>query len=115
MLSDICLLVLKNLPDEMSKELALFVIEKVRYFEVLDSCNISFVDRCILNNYLGFQQARTKMISFEDEVVMFRQYLALIYERENNLNEAISMLYGIPFESGHRYVMHLVFEEIVHK
>lgn len=46
-----------------------------------------------------------RSVFFEDQCTFIRQHLGTIYEKEENWNDAISMLVGIPLESGHKYLL----------
>ncbi|KAK6627823.1 COP9 signalosome complex subunit 4 [Polyplax serrata] len=65
---------LSNLPDNVSKTIAHFTVEKVQ----------------------------PRVISFEEQVANIRQHLAEIYEREHNWREAANVLVGIPLETGQK-------------
>lgn len=68
---------LSNLPDNVSKTIAHFTVEKVQ----------------------------PRVISFEEQVANIRQHLAEIYEREHNWREAANVLVGIPLETGQKYIL----------
>lgn len=65
-----------KLPDEISKAVSHFTLEKVQ----------------------------PRVISFEEQVASIRQHLADIYERNQNWREAAIVLVGIPLETGQKYV-----------
>lgn len=67
---------LAQLPDQMSKWISHFALDKVQ----------------------------PRVISFEEQVANIRQHLAQIYEREENWKEAANVLVGIPLETGQKYV-----------
>ncbi|XP_050077839.1 COP9 signalosome complex subunit 4 [Anopheles maculipalpis] len=65
---------LTKLPDEISKSVAHFTLDKVQ----------------------------PRVISFEEQVACIRQHLAQIYERNQNWKEAANVLGGIPLETGQK-------------
>lgn len=65
---------LVKLPDEISKAVSHYTLEKVQ----------------------------PRVISFEEQVASIRQHLADIYERNQNWREAASVLVGIPLETGQK-------------
>lgn len=68
------------LPDDVSKEVSHYTLDKVQ----------------------------PRVISFEEQVASIRQHLADIYERNHNWKEAANVLVGIPLETGQKYVAYLV-------
>lgn len=62
------------LPDEISKAVSHYTLDKVQ----------------------------PRVISFEEQVASIRQYLANIYERDQNWREAANVLVGIPLETGQK-------------
>lgn len=72
-LTDICTYLTK-LPDESSKVISHFTLDKVQ----------------------------PRVISFEEQVASIRQHLAQIYERTEQWKEAANVLGGIPLETGQR-------------
>lgn len=67
---------LSRLPDETSKCVSHFALDKVQ----------------------------PRVISFEEQVASIRQHLAQIYERTQNWREAANVLVGIPLETGQKCV-----------
>lgn len=65
---------LVNLPDNVSKNISHFVLDKVQ----------------------------PRVISFEEQVANIRQHLSQIYEHEENWHEAANVLVGIPLETGQK-------------
>lgn len=65
---------LAQLPDQVSKMISHFALDKVQ----------------------------PRVISFEEQVANIRQHLAQIYEREENWREAANVLVGIPLETGQK-------------
>ncbi|XP_043476723.1 COP9 signalosome complex subunit 4 [Leptopilina heterotoma] len=65
---------LLNLPDEISKAVSHYTLDKVQ----------------------------PRVISFEEQVASIRQHLADIYERNQNWREAANVLVGIPLETGQK-------------
>lgn len=65
---------LTKLPDDVSKQVSHFTLEKVQ----------------------------PRVISFEEQVASIRQHLADIYERETSWREAANVLVGIPLETGQK-------------
>ena len=65
---------LSKLPDEVSKQVSHFTLEKVQ----------------------------PRVISFEEQVAGIRQHLADIYERNQQWREAANVLVGIPLETGQK-------------
>lgn len=65
---------LVNLPDDVSKAVSHFTLEKVQ----------------------------PRVISFEEQVASIRQHLAHIFEREGNWKDAANVLVGIPLETGQK-------------
>lgn len=65
---------LVKLPDETSKTVSHFTLDKVQ----------------------------PRVISFEEQVASIRQHLAQIYERNQNWREAANVLVGIPLETGQK-------------
>lgn len=65
---------LGDLPDAVSKEVAHYTLEKVQ----------------------------PRVVSFEEQVGLIRQKLAMIYEKEQNWREAASILVGIPLETAQK-------------
>lgn len=65
---------LAQLPDQVSKLISHFALDKVQ----------------------------PRVISFEEQVANIRQNLAQIYEREENWREAANVLVGIPLETGQK-------------
>ncbi|GAB6028555.1 COP9 signalosome complex subunit 4 [Chamberlinius hualienensis] len=65
---------LTKLPDDLSKQVSHFTLEKVQ----------------------------PRVISFEEQVASVRQHLSDIYERESSWREAASVLVGIPLETGQK-------------
>ena len=77
LLTDLCTTYLTRLPSEQAKEVALYALERIA----------------------------ARAISFEDQVGLYRTFLADIYEREENWREAAKTLCGAPLESAQKYVM----------
>lgn len=75
LLSDLSLN-LTRLPDNISKEVAHYTLDKVQ----------------------------PRVISFEEQVSMIRQHLGNIYENEQKWRDAANVLVGIPLETGQKYV-----------
>lgn len=50
-----------------------------------------------------------RAVFFEDQCTFIRQHLGTIYEKEENWNDAISMLVGIPLETGQKYLLNVYF------
>ncbi|XKL60977.1 hypothetical protein PGB90_008034 [Kerria lacca] len=65
---------LTELPDELSKIISHFTLDKVQ----------------------------SRVISFEEQVAAIRQHLSSVYEREENWREAANVLVGIPLETGQK-------------
>ncbi|XP_070545183.1 COP9 signalosome complex subunit 4-like isoform X2 [Ptychodera flava] len=65
---------LAKLPDDISKEVSHFTLDKVQ----------------------------PRVISFEEQVASVRQHLAEIYEREQRWRDAANVLVGIPLETGQK-------------
>lgn len=65
---------LMSLPDQVSKTISHFTLDKVQ----------------------------PRVISFEEQVANIRQHLSQIYEREENWREAANVLVGIPLETGQK-------------
>lgn len=65
---------LSSLPNSLSKQVALFTLEKVQ----------------------------PRVVSFEEQVGAIRQHLADIYEHEHNWKEAANILIGIPLETAQK-------------
>lgn len=78
---------LAHLPDTVSKAISFFMLDKVQQ----------------------------RVISFEEQVAIIRQHLSQIYEREENLDDALDSMVGIPsfvvssmFVFYHRIAIHSV-------
>ncbi|ESO08836.1 hypothetical protein HELRODRAFT_190631 [Helobdella robusta] len=65
---------LNNLPDEISKEIAHYTLDKVQ----------------------------PRVVSFEEQTGLIRQKLAALYEKEQNWKEAAKILVGIPLETAQK-------------
>ncbi|CAF4454187.1 unnamed protein product, partial [Adineta steineri] len=74
LLTDLCTSYLNHLPSEQAKEVALYALERIA----------------------------ARAISFEDQVGHYRNFLADIYEREENWREAAKILCGAPLESAQK-------------
>ena len=74
LLTDLCTAYLTRLPSEQAKEVALYALERIA----------------------------ARAISFEDQVGLYRTFLADIYEREENWREAAKTLCGAPLESAQK-------------
>ena len=81
LLSDLCATYLKHLSAKQAKEIALYALERIA----------------------------VRAISFEDQVGLYRNFLADQYEREENWREAAKILCGTPLESSQKYKMILFF------
>ncbi len=71
---DLLISQITKLPDESSKIISHFTLDKVQ----------------------------PRVISFEEQVASIRQHLAQIYERNEQWKEAANVLGGIPLETGQR-------------
>jgi len=76
LLSDLCQSYLKHLSSDQGKEVALYALDRIA----------------------------ARAISFEEQVVIYRTFLADIYEREENWREAAKILCGAPLESAQKYL-----------
>ncbi len=74
LLTDVCTSYLNRLSSEQAKEVALYALERIA----------------------------SRAISFEDQVGHYRNFLADIYEREENWREAAKILCGAPLESAQK-------------
>ncbi|CAF4921423.1 unnamed protein product, partial [Rotaria sp. Silwood1] len=74
LLTDLCTSYLTRLSSEQAKEVALYALERIA----------------------------ARAISFEDQVGLYRNFLADIYEREENWREAAKVLCGAPLESAQK-------------
>ncbi len=74
LLSDLCTSYLNLLPSDQAKEVALYALERIA----------------------------ARAISFEDQVGLYRNFLADIYEQEENWREAAKILCGAPLESAQK-------------
>lgn len=75
LLTDLCTSYLSHLSSDQGKEVALYALERIA----------------------------ARAISFEDQVGLYRNFLADIYEREENWREAAKILCGAPLESAQKY------------
>jgi len=75
LLTDLCTSYLNHLSSDQAKEVALYALDRIA----------------------------ARAISFEDQVGLYRNFLADIYEREENWREAAKILYGAPLESAQKY------------
>ncbi len=74
LLTDLCSLYLKHLPSDQGKEVALYALDRIA----------------------------ARAISFEEQVGLYRTFLADIYEQEENWREAAKILCGAPLESAQK-------------
>ena len=74
LLSDLCSSYLTRLPAEHGKEVALYALDRIA----------------------------ARAISFEDQVGLYRNFLADIYEREENWRDAAKILCGAPLDSAQK-------------
>lgn len=74
LLTDLCTSYFARLPGDQQKELAHYVLERIG----------------------------GRVMSFEDQVALYRTLLADIYERENNWRDAAKALCGLPLESAQK-------------
>jgi COP9 signalosome complex subunit 4 len=85
LLTDLCTSYLGRLSPEQGKEVALYALDRIA----------------------------ARAISFEEQVGFYRNFLADIYEREENWREAAKILCGIPLESAQKYHNLFLFENII--
>jgi len=74
LLTDLCTSYLNRLSSEQAKEVALYALDRIA----------------------------ARAISFDDQVGLYRNFLADIYEREENWREAAKILCGTPLESAQK-------------
>lgn len=74
LLTDLCNSYLKHLSSDQGKEVALYALDRIA----------------------------ARAISFEEQVGLYRTFLADIYEREENWREAAKILCGAPLESAQK-------------
>ncbi len=75
LLTDLCQSYLNRLAPEQAKEVALYALDRIA----------------------------ARAISFEDQVGLYRNFLADIYEREENWREAAKILCGAPLDPAQKY------------
>jgi COP9 signalosome complex subunit 4 len=82
LLSDLCTSYLNRLSSEQAKEVALYALDRIA----------------------------ARAISFEEQVGLYRTFLADIYEGEENWREAAKILCGAPLESAQKYNNFFLFD-----
>jgi COP9 signalosome complex subunit 4 len=95
-LTDVCNQ-LQKLPEEVSKSVSHFTLDKVMYYYVL------FLNCCLTFLNCTPSQVQPRVISFEEQVASIRQHLADIYEKKQCWRDAANVLVGIPLETGQKY------------
>lgn len=81
LLTDLCTSYLARLSSEQAKDIALYALERIA----------------------------GRAVPFEDQVGLYRTFLADIYEREENWREAAKILSGVPLESAQKYYIFYLF------
>lgn len=85
------------LPDEISKAVSHYTLDKVKSPRLLiDDWGLLLYVVCL------HLQVQPRVISFEEQVASIRQHLSAIYERNQDWRQAANVLVGIPLETGQK-------------
>lgn len=93
---------LQQLPDETSKAVSHYTLDKVNNQQTKQN-RLFFYLLLFKFIYVVSLQVQPRVISFEEQVASIRQHLADIYERNQVWKEAANVLVGIPLETGQKY------------
>ncbi len=93
---------IKSLIDLLINENVGLVISKQLFSDICSVLNALPVEEAKLVANYALEKIQPRAISFEDQVTVFRQFLAQVYESEGEWRKAANMLNGIPLETSQK-------------
>ncbi|KAK9694751.1 hypothetical protein K7432_013296 [Basidiobolus ranarum] len=95
---------LKTFVSSILEENVGLVVSRQVLFELSEGLEKISTDVAKGTMIFALEKMQPRIVSFEEQISIMREKLALIYENEEDWSEAARILQGIPLDSGHRAI-----------